>query len=51
MQLRMVARRSISGSMTVVGDMGQSTAPGGRGLVGQRRHAPRAAQAAVHASS
>ncbi len=27
MQLRMLARRSISGSMTVVGDMGQATAP------------------------
>jgi DNA helicase IV len=31
MQLRMLARRSISGSMTVVGDMGQSTAPGASG--------------------
>jgi DNA helicase IV len=31
MQLRMLARRSISGSMTVVGDMGQSTAPGAAG--------------------
>jgi DNA helicase IV len=28
MQLRMLTRRSISGSMTVVGDMGQATAPG-----------------------
>jgi DNA helicase IV len=28
MQLRMIARRSISGSMTVVGDIGQATAPG-----------------------
>ena len=27
MQLRMVARRSLSGSMTVVGDIGQATAP------------------------
>jgi DNA helicase IV len=31
MQLRMIARRSISGSMTVVGDMGQATAPGASG--------------------
>ena len=31
MQLRMLARRSISGSMTVVGDIGQSTAPGAAG--------------------
>jgi len=31
MQLRMLARRSISGSMTVVGDMGQSTAAGAAG--------------------
>ena len=31
MQLRMLARRSISGSMTVVGDMGQATAPGAAG--------------------
>ncbi|HEV3213790.1 MAG TPA: AAA family ATPase [Acidimicrobiales bacterium] len=31
MQLRMIARRSISGSMTVVGDMGQSTASGAAG--------------------
>lgn len=31
MQLRMLGRRSISGSMTVVGDMGQATAPGAAG--------------------
>ena len=31
MQLRMLARRSISGSMTVVGDMGQATAPAAAG--------------------
>ena len=31
MQLRMLARRSISGSMTVVGDMGQATAPAALG--------------------
>jgi DNA helicase IV len=31
MQLRMIARRSISGSMTVVGDMGQATSPGASG--------------------
>jgi DNA helicase IV len=31
MQLRMIARRSISGSMTVVGDMGQATAPAAAG--------------------
>jgi DNA helicase IV len=31
MQLRMIARRSISGSMTVVGDMGQATAAGASG--------------------
>jgi DNA helicase IV len=31
MQLRMLARRSISGSMTVVGDVGQSTAAGAAG--------------------
>jgi DNA helicase IV len=31
MQLRMVSRRSISGSMTVVGDMGQATAAGSAG--------------------
>jgi DNA helicase IV len=31
MQLRMIARRSISGSMTVVGDMGQATGPGAAG--------------------
>ncbi len=31
MQLRMLARRSISGSMTVVGDMGQATAAGAAG--------------------
>jgi DNA helicase IV len=31
MQLRMLSRRSISGSMTVVGDMGQSTASGAAG--------------------
>ena len=31
MQLRMLARRSISGSMTVVGDVGQSIAPGAAG--------------------
>jgi DNA helicase IV len=31
MQLRMIERRSISGSMTVVGDMGQATAPAAAG--------------------
>jgi DNA helicase IV len=31
MQLRMIGRRSISGSMTVVGDMGQATAAGAAG--------------------
>jgi DNA helicase IV len=31
MQLRMIARRSISGSMTIVGDMGQATAPAASG--------------------
>ena len=39
MQLRMLARRSLSGSMTVVGDIAQATGPVGPGGLG-RHHAP-----------
>ena len=36
MQLRMVGRRSLSGSVTVVGDIGQATGPVGGGPLGRR---------------
>ena len=35
MQLRMLARRSLSGSMTVVGDIAQATGPVGAGGLGR----------------
>ena len=35
MQLRMLARRSLSGSMTVVGDIAQATGPVGPGELGR----------------
>ena len=40
MQLRMLARRSLSGSMTVVGDIAQATGPVGAGRVGRHHAAP-----------
>ena len=42
MQLRMLARRSLSGSMTVVGDIAQATAPWAPTLVDDiTEHLPR----------
>ena len=40
MELRMLARRSLSGSMTIVGDIGQATGPWGAAVVGRRPGPP-----------
>ena len=48
LQLRMLARRSISGSMTVVGDIAQATAPVVGHHLGRRHPAPPGGQAAPH---
>ena len=48
MQLRMLTRRSLAGSMTVVGDIAQATAPWAPHFVGRHRRAPAPAAAGPH---